>query len=441
MKVLHLSTFDIGSGAARGSQWLHEALRRRDIDSTMMVASKASEDDDETIRRVPGAMPQLAAKLRMQFDRLPLRFYRNTEESFWSLGWMPCRFDRLIEDIDPDIIHLHWVGAGYLPISSLKSFSRPIVWTLRDMWSFTGGCHYTAGCERYRESCGACPQLRSHREEDLSRIIWRHKSRQWKDLDLTLVPISRWLADCAAASPLLGRFPIEVIPNGLDVSTFNPLAKSIARKEWDLPPDRPIAVYGAINATRDPRKGFAELLAALRILGQDERTRNMLLVVFGDLQHGDVPDCGIETRYVGYVDDNARLSKLYAAADIAVMPSLQEAFGKTIIEAMACGTPVVAFNSGGPRDIISHGIDGYLAKPFEPEDLAKGMLWCFERIAADDNLGAAARAKVMKRFDIEAVADRYEALYGAILGKKEVQAAARSELAADNTGFRDWRSA
>jgi glycosyltransferase involved in cell wall biosynthesis len=123
------------------------------------------------------------------------------------------------------------------------------------------------------------------------------------------------------------------------------------------------------------------------------------------------------------------------------MPSLQEAFGKTIIEAMACGTPVVAFNSGGPRDIVSHGIDGYLAKPFEPEDLAKGMLWCFERIAAGDNLGAAARTKVMTRFDIEAVADRYEALYETILGKKEVRPAALPELATADTGFRDWRSA
>jgi glycosyltransferase involved in cell wall biosynthesis len=439
MKVLHLSTFDIGSGAARGSQWLHEALRRRDIDSTMMVASKASEDD--SVRRLPGAMPQLAAKLRMQFDRLPLRFYRRTEESFWSVGWLPCRFDRLIEDVNPDIIHLHWVGAGYLPISSLKSFSRPIVWTLRDMWSFTGGCHYTAGCERYREGCGACPQLRSAREEDLSRAIWRHKERHWKDLDLWLVPISRWLGECAAASPLLGRYPIEIIPNGLDISTFNPTPKAQARAAWDLPLDRPIAVYGAINATRDPRKGFDELLGALRILGRDKRTKNMLLVVFGDLQHGDVPDCGIETRYVGYVDDNTRLSQLYAAADVAVMPSLQGAFGKTIIEAMACGTPVVAFNSGGPRDIVSHGVDGYLAKPFLPDDLAKGMLWCFERIAAGMDLGATARAKVLAKFDIEAVADQYEALYETVLGRRAEQPVQFPELETPAASFRDWRSA
>ncbi|MGE0152933.1 MAG: glycosyltransferase family 4 protein [Reyranellaceae bacterium] len=439
MKVLHLSTFDIGSGAARGSQWLHEALRRRGIESTVMVASKASADD--TVRLVPGAVPQLAAKLRMQFDSLPLRFYRRTEESFWSLGWLPCRFDRLIEAVDPDIIHLHWVGAGYLPVASLKHFSRPIVWTLRDMWSFTGGCHYTAGCERYRDGCGACPQLRSSNAEDLSRVLWRHKEKSWRGLDLWLVPISRWLGECVAASSILGRYPSEIIPNGLDVSTFAPTAKALARERWKLPLDRPVAVYGAINATRDPRKGFAELLGALRILGRSERTRNMLLVVFGDLQHGDVPDCGIETRYVGYVGDNGRLAELYASADVAVMPSLQEAFGKTIIEAMACGTPVVAFNSGGPRDIVSHGVDGYLAKPFLPEDLANGLVWCLERIAAGDNLGLAARAKVMAKFDIEVVADRYEALYEAVLAGDAAAAAGRAKLAAAAADYQDSRTA
>lgn len=381
----------------------------------MLVAKKIS--NDATIHPLPGVLPRLAAKLRMQFDDLPLRRYRTTDESFWTLGWMPCRFDRLVERFKPDIVHLHWVGAGFVPISALKQFSCPIVWTLRDMWSFTGGCHYTAGCEKFRTGCGACPQLRSSNEMDLSRVTWRRKERHWRDLDLWLAPISRWLGECAAASPLLSHYPIEVIPNGLDLSTFIPVEKAAARAAWNLPPDRPIAVYGAINATRDARKGYAELLQALRILGSEEKAKDMLLVVFGDLQQGDIPDCGVETRHAGYIDDNRRLSQLYSSADVAVMPSLQEAFGKTLIEAMACGTPVVAFDSGGPRDIVSHGIDGYLANAFSPQDLARGILWCFDQTARGVDLGGAARMKVRAEFDIEAVADRYQALYGKILAR------------------------
>ena len=422
MKVLHLSTFDAGSGAARGSLWLHEALRRRNVDSSMAVGKKIG--NDGSIQTLPGHFARFAARARMRLDSLPVRFYGPTDDSFWTLGLLPGRFDRVVEQLSPDIIHLHWVGAGFLPISAMKRFSRPVVWTLRDMWSFTGGCHYTAGCERYRDGCGACPQLTSSRINDISRLVWNHKRRHWRDLDLWLVPISRWLGECAAASPLLERYPIEVIPNGLDISTFIAADKAQSRAAWDLPSNRPIAIYGAINATRDPRKGFSELLDALRALGEIERAREILLVVFGDLQTGDIPDFGIETRYVGYVGDNRRLSQLYAAADVAVMPSLQEAFGKTLIEAMACGTPVVAFDSGGPRDIVSHRIDGYLAQPFDSSDLATGILWCLDEVWAGRDLGADARSKVLAEFEIEVVDDRYNALYEKILGTDKMGVAA-----------------
>lgn len=415
MKVLHLSTFDVDGGAARGSLWLHEALRARGIDSAMMVGRKQSRDD--TIMALPGTASRLMARLRGRFDALPLRRYDKTDDSFWSIGWLPCRFDRMVEDFAPDIIHLHWVGAGFLPISSLGQFRCPVVWTLRDMWAFTGGCHYTAGCERYRDGCGACPQLRSDEENDLSRSIWKKKRDQWHDLDLWLVPISGWLGDCARESPLFGNFPIEVIPNGLDTGLFRPAEKAEARRAWDLPQGREIIVYGAVNATHDRRKGFAELLAALELVGQTKRARDVLLVVFGDLRPDDIPELGVETRFVGYIGDNERLSLLYSAADAAVMPSLQEAFGKTLIEAMACGTPVVAFASGGPVDIVEHGSNGYLALPHSPTDLANGIGWCLDQIKQGRDLGGEARARVEAEFDIGVIADRYHALYERVLAR------------------------
>lgn len=416
MKVLHLSTFDVDGGAARGSLWLHEALRERGVDSAMMVGRKGSSGDD-TILPLPGALAQLNARIRGRLDDLPLRRYDKTDDSFWSLGWIPARFDRLVEDFAPDIVHLHWVGAGFLPISSLEQFNCPVVWTLRDMWGFTGGCHYTAGCEQYRTGCGTCPQLRSTREDDLSRSIWKQKHKHWQDLDLWLVPISGWLGDCARDSPLFANYPIEVIPNGLDIDLFRPSEKAAARRAWNLPTDRQIIVYGAVNATQDRRKGFPELLSALKLLGTTDRADNLLLVVFGDLQPDDIPSLGIETHFVGYVKDNDRLSLLYSAADIAVMPSLQEAFGKTLIEAMACRTPVVAFGAGGPIDIIKHRRNGYLATPHCPGDLAHGIAWCLDEVRQGNDLGGEARMTVEEEFDIEVVADRYRALYERILAR------------------------
>lgn len=383
----------------------------------MMVGSKRS--SDPTIHRLPGPLAQLTAKLRMRLDHLPLRRYDKTDESFWSLGWLPARFDRMVDALRPDIVHIHWVGAGFLPIAAMQQFRMPVVWTLRDMWGMTGGCHYTAGCERYLQGCGRCPQLRSEREDDLSRWIWLRKQKYWRDANLWLVPISRWLGDCAQASPLLGQYPIEVIPNGLDTALFRPVEQKAARQAWGLPQDRRIIVYGAINATRDARKGFRELLDALAILGERPDSKDLMLVVFGDLKPGDIPDYGVEQRYVGYLGNNAKLSLLYSAADVAVMPSLQEAFGKTLIEAMACSTPVVAFGHGGPVDIISHKTDGYLAAPYHPEDLAAGINWCLAAIADGRDLGAAARRKVVREFDIDVVAARYHDLYQRVLAQPQ----------------------
>jgi glycosyltransferase involved in cell wall biosynthesis len=411
LRVLHLSTFDGEDGAARGSLWLHRALRARGCYSTMVVGRKRSADAD--VLSPPSALARLWVTARMRLDHLPLRRYSShgPMASFWTVGWVPSRIGALAKRFAPDIVHLHWVGAGFLPIQAMKQFGCPIVWTLRDMWAFTGGCHYTDGCTHYERDCGACPQLHSGREYDLSRAIWSRKRRHWATADLWLVPISTWLADCARSSSLLRTAPIEVIPNGLDLGRFQPVDRRHARDVCGLPADRPIIVYGAVRATRDPRKGFHELLAALAKFREAPAHRDAVLVVFGDFKPGELPDLGIESRYMGYVDDDQRLVRLYASADVAVMPSLQEAFGKTIIEAMACGTPVVAFDSGGPRDIISHRVDGYLATPFDTADLARGIGWCLAERRAGRPLGAHARAKVEAKFDIAVVAARYHALY------------------------------
>jgi len=415
MRVLHFSTFDNDGGAARGSLWLHRALRAEGIDSLMMVGRKKS--DDASILPLPHLADRLAAKLRGRLDAAPLLRYDKTDDAFWTLGWLPARISHIVEEVDPDVVHLHWIGAGFLPIDALKRIGRPLVWTLRDMWPLTGGCHYTAGCERYRQGCGACPQLGSARETDISRKLWQRKERSWAGLNLHLAPISGWLADCVQASPLLRDFPREIVPNGLDAGKFRPTEKRLARRAWGLPADKRIVLYGAVNATQDRRKGFPELLTALDRFGKTDKARDTLLVVFGDLEPADMPDIGIETRYVGYVGDDDRLALLYSCADVAVMPSLQEAFGKTLIEAMACGTPVVAFASGGPLDIVDHRHNGYLAEAFSPDDLAAGIAWCLERRNIGDDPGARARAKVEAEFDIQVVARRYAALYERSMGR------------------------
>jgi glycosyltransferase involved in cell wall biosynthesis len=418
-RILHLSTTDIQGGAARGAYWLHRALRVAGIDSLMLVDRKYS-DDDSVLAPANGG--PVVRRLRAYADALPLQRYRRTGEAYWSVNWVPTRMGRVIDAIDPDVVHLHWSGGGFVPIQLFESFGRPVVWTLRDMWPFTGGCHYTAGCERFRTGCGRCPQLRSQSEDDLSRHVFERKRVHWRDLDLWLVPISGWLADTARQSPLFATVPIEVIPNGVDTGRFRPTDKETARRAWDLPQDRRLILFGALNATTDRRKGYDELRRAISMLAASGWADLAELVVFGADGGDNREALGLNIRYVGHLHDDERLALLYAAADVMVAPSLQEAFGKTLIEAMACATPVVAFDSGGPRDIVEHKRTGFLARPFEPESLAAGIAWCLSGGGRAIDLGLAARARATSIYGIDRIAGLYCRLYRRITERSATEA-------------------
>lgn len=413
MRVVHLSSSDVQGGAARGAYWLHKALRRQDVDSQMLVGRKYS--NDACVVSESGIGARLRGQIRGALDQLPLRRYRKTDDSYWTVGWVPHRIERLVRALSPDIVHIHWTGGGFLPIEALARLRYPLVWTLRDMWAFTGGCHYSVGCERYKAACGTCPQLRSDDEGDLSRRMRNRKHSAWHGLDVWLVPISNWLAQCLRDSAMFDAPKIEVIPNGLHADQFRPVDKRVAKTRWGFNPDRPYILYGALGAIRDPRKGFSHLVAALSQLAQNGWDRRADVIVFGDVPPDAMPDLGFRTHFVGKLSDDSRLALLYAGADVMVGPSVQEAFGKTIIEAMACGTPVVAFNSGGPAEIIDHRQTGYLARPFIASDLARGIAWCLGEPERPIALGRRARAKVEEQFDIAAVANRYRSLYSRVL--------------------------
>lgn len=413
MKVLHLCTTDIRGGAARGAFWLHKALQQDGVDSVMFVDRKYS--DDPSVMSASGLFARAGRGLRARLDRIPIARYHVPEESFWSIGWVPHPIRHVVDRIAPDVVHLHWIGNGFLPVDALRRLGRPIVWTLRDMWSFTGGCHYTAGCDRYRIGCGACPQLHSDDPCDVSAKVWRRKQRSWHGLDLWLVPISSWLADCARASALFNHHSIEVIPNGVDTRRFRAYDMADARAHWNLPQDRRLILFGGIDPLRDPRKGFGALVEALKRLAGRGWADRAMLVVFGADPDGAPPDCGLPARFVGHITDDDDLARLCAAADVMAAPSLQEAFGKTLIEAMACATPVVAFNAGGPIDIVSHRANGYLATAGDTEDFAAGLAWCLGSGERQAVLAEAARRVAAEKFDIAVVADKYRSLYKRIL--------------------------
>lgn len=413
MKVLHLSTSDIRGGAARGAYFLHRKLCERGIESRMLVGRKHS--NDETVTQLSGPFAPVNERIRAKLDGLPLRRYDKTDESFWTVGWQPRNIRRAVSAFAPDLVHIQWTGGGFLPVESLRSIDVPIVWTMRDMWGFTGGCHYTAGCTRYIDGCGICPQLRSDGEGDLSRQTVQRKRKAWDGLNFWLVPISEWMADRTRESQLLQGSHVHVIPNGIDSNRFRPIDRREARRAFGLPEEGRFVLFVALNALSDKRKGFWHLAKALDVLESAKEPDPPELLVAGDLTPDNAPDLGLKTRFLGTITDTDRLATLYSAADVMVAPSLQEAFGKTHVEAMSCGTPVVAFDSGGPSEIILHDETGYLAEPFEPEALAQGIDRCLSAVRHTPGIGKAARDRVLNRYDIDVVAGHYIDHYRHIL--------------------------
>jgi glycosyltransferase involved in cell wall biosynthesis len=314
-------------------------------------------------------------------------------------------------------------------IETFAALKRPLVWTLHDMWGFTGGCHVTGECERFKASCGACPQLSSNKDNDLSRWVWQRKIKAWKNLDLTLISPSSWLASTAKSSSIFRDSRIEVIPHGLDTQKFRPVNQRLAREILNLPQDKKLIMFGAIEATSDKNKGFHLLLPALHKLSKSGYSEDWEVVIFGASIPDNPPDLGFKAHYLGHLYDDISLVSVYSAADVMLVPSLQESFGQTASESLACGTPVVAFNATGLKDIVDHQQNGYLAKPYEVEDFAKGISWVLEDKERLQKLSNNARSQAERAFTLELQALRYSSLFQEIIGAKNNSSVLQQELA------------
>ena len=416
MKVLHINKSDANSGAARAAYRLHRSLIDRGVNSQMLVLNKLG--DDPTVIGARSKLGRGWGKTRPILDMLPLELYRQRERVSYSLQWLPSKIHQVVESYNPDLINLHWIG-GYFPVETLPKFKRPLVWTLHDMWAFTGGCHYSNECNRYQQACGRCPILKSDRDWDLSRWLWRRKTTAWQNIDLAIVTPSKWLADCARSSSLFRKQSIKVIPNGVDPRRYHPIDRQQARDLLGLPQNKQIILFGALSPTSDRRKGFHLLLPVLQKLKQYITSDRIELVVFGSSQPSNPVDFGFKTHYIGKLYDDLSLAIVYGAADVFVAPSVQDNLPNTVVEALACGTPCAAFAIGGMPDLIDREQNGYLATAFNFDDLAKGITWILADRKRWQSLSLAAVSKTSQEFTVEQQSERYYELYQQILTNRD----------------------
>jgi glycosyltransferase involved in cell wall biosynthesis len=422
MKILICNTTDTGGGAAKSAYRLLESLSNQGIDAHLLVMHKHSTNplvlnvfdfhDKKSVfvRSIKWLEYKLKNKIRKRkWAKYPERDHVTLDDIFFS------HLENSLEKIDFDILHLHWVESEFVNFKDLKKVKKPIVWTLHGCFPFTGICHFFSCSEEYyKDQCGFCPALKSGQKHDLSTEMFLLKKKRYEFLNLDIVCPSRWIADCTLKSALLGKRPIHVIPNGIETEIFSPIEKKTARKAINLSKDKQILLFGAISATADKRKGYAYLQEAINILGNWFKHGEMELLVFGAMNSDREENSYFKTTYLGYISNDRFLAIAYSSADVMVVPSTHENLPYTIMESLSCGTPVVAFDIGGNSDMIEHKKNGYLAKPFEAEDLAQGIRWSLENNLQGD-LGQNARQKVLDNYAAGTIARKHIEMYRSLI--------------------------
>lgn len=316
-----------------------------------------------------------------------------------------------------DVVSLYWVNGGFVSPEALARIGKPLLWRLSDVWPFSGGCHYPGSCERHVTGCGDCPQLRHPSAHDSSRRLWQRKFDAWREVDLTIAAPSAWMGRLAQQSSLFGERRIEIVPTGVDTSVFRPQDKVALRARLDIPQDRLVIAFGALDPDGDRRKGYVELNAALERLAASPLAPRMLALIFGreQLPGEQLP---IPTRFIGRLDRDEALAAAYGAADIVAVPSLEDNLPNVALEAIACGVPVCGFDVGGMPDIVRNGWNGFLAPLRDSRVLADGAA----AILGDDDLrrhmAGNARAHAAQRFSLDGQANTYAALYAELAGRQ-----------------------
>lgn len=412
MKILQLNSSDIQGGAARAAYRIHQAINNfyPTIESKMLVGVKSS--DDYTVSELREGV---AGRIRPRLAKGFTNFMDTKNPVTHSPGLLPSKVVNKINNSNFDIVNIHSIHGDLLSIAEIGKIQKPIVWTLHDMWLFSGAEHYS---DEFRWRDGYHSKNRPNYESgfDLNKWVWLKKKKCWKNINLTVVAPSNWMANLVRESKLLHQAPVEIIPNPINLDKWRPIDQLTSRKLLSLPTDVSILLFGAMGGRSDVRKGFDLLKASLDILKAN--TPNIHLLIFGESPPKNDIDFGFPVHYVGHLFDDISLDILYSAADVMLIPSRQDNLPNTGIEALACGLPVVSFNIGGLPDIVTHLETGYLATPFSIIDFASGINWILNH-PNRAVLKESCRKKSISYWSYDVVAEKYMNLYMKLVARDE----------------------
>ena len=408
MKILHISTWDNLGGSGRSAYRIHTGLKLLDVQSRMLVGNKTLKSPD--IRRIGGRLAFADRIVGKIFDKADLQYLVYPASFF-------LHFDPWFRDADlVQIFNTHGGYFSHLAIASLSRL-RPIVWRLSDMWPMTGHCSYSYDCEKWLEGCGKCPRLDEYPalHNDTSAFLWKIKDKIYRNARMYIVAPSAWMAGLVKKSPLLNRFPTVVIPNGLNTETFRPYPKAEAKIKFGLNPKNPVLLLSASSLLL-PRKGAQFLKDALALLKSEKPIE---VLVMGenasDFSKTLMNHFSFKITSIGPIRDDTIMAQAYSAADIFILPTLAENLPNGIIESASCGTPAVAFNTGGLSDALRHMENGYLARYKDAIDLSQGINLLLNDLALRENMSKKCRDIALQEYSYILQAKRFFDFYKQVL--------------------------
>lgn len=417
MKVLIVNTSERVGGAAVAANRLLKALNKNGIAAKMLVNNKNTDDSD--VLEIPGKWRK---KIKFVFERF-LIFLLNgfSKKNLFDIdpAFTGTNITRLDCFKEADVIHLHWINQGMLSLKNLRQIlhsGKPVVWTMHDFWPLMAVCHNNKGCLNYLDSCKFCTLVRTRIFRGIVKYIYKKKRVLLHSNKVEFIAVSSWEKAKAETSRILGDNRIYLIPNMLNIEDgFIMMDREKVRKELHLPAGKKVLLFGAARVDAPIKRVDVLIEAINRNIDTGVWASNeVFLIVFGEIRNREwIKGMKIEMMEMGQVGNAYGLSKLYSASDCLVSSSLEETFGQTLIEAQACGCVPVAFNSGGPQDIIKHLETGYLARPMDIGDLAKGMAWAL--IQNSEEIRVSLREYAIAKFSENGIVKDLVSLYSSMI--------------------------
>ena len=408
LEVLHLATYESHGGAARATKRIYMALKKRPLRCHMFTMTKTSDDESIQVVQPKDLHSRMAyAHALLKSNDKQKRGRSSVLESYGEIS------AGIVDEINAHhapLVHLHWIS-NMLSIKDIGSINKPIVWTLHDMWPFSGSEHLNYDPDAFFYG----NQMEATGNQETSLRTFRLKLEHWKHKEITFVAPSNWLAACARRSILIDPRDVTVIPCPIDHVFWAPRESKKSRQDFDLDVRKKKILFIGQNPVNDPNKGWDLLKEALMRFSNTCEVEFELAVAG---HSGELDPVGPYTVHsLGEISADEILVDLYSSVDLLVVPSRAEAFSQVTLEAQSCGLPVVGFDIGGIPDIIIHGKTGWISPAFDVDDFSKGINWILKEKGRSLELGSEARKNAIERFSSERVSRLYHELYQRVLSE------------------------